>query len=491
MLNKPEIHRPRGGDPVANGDDAITANANALSTLWDRALKVATYSEFPSGPVTSWYGTAAEGIYRAPSQQVVDGLAGVPQGAGPGLVTVVAVGSTTSQITWEEFGDLGRSWRMTASSSSAYASGWQLIPGSKRVATSLTLGRANDVRTATEVAHALPLTLGARAHRWRLHVRNTNDRTTNTVQGVLSYAPVRIGKMQRTAAGEATAAVVPGTLQTVAPASTSPETGNELATPWVEDFPLEPGTDYVIRYGFTAGEGQEINYLEGGGWSLDAGVSALSSASPAATLSARAPLDVWIELEVDASTPCFAYFGDSLTAGQEATLPVYDSWPARHARAHGAIPTFFAHAGARMSEWTNPAHIKFRKYQLPGYSITRADRLYWSMGSNDLFAEDKSVEDMLAAMAVTFPLITAVTSRNVIMTTVLPRHDAEDPQEPVRREWNEYIQRNLPHGTLMVLDAAAALTAPDGDQLDTTWSSTPTNIHLSSAGYARFAAQVH
>lgn len=497
MATKNDIQKPTGDDYISGGDDAITANAEVLEQVWDdhywladRAYKVIPFQEFPGTDITLWYGFANEGIYRIPSTTVQNTLTGYPDGAGPGTLSVIAIGSAASRVEWVEMGEMGRTWVGTISSSAAYRDPWHLVQTAKRVATSLTLGRANDVRTATEVAHALPLTLGARAHRWRLHFRNTNDRTTNTITGELGMSTVYIGKMQRAADGAASASIVPGTLKAAAPAATTPSSGAELVTPWVEGYPLEADEDYVIRYGFTAAEGQQINYLEGGGWTLDEGLTATFASAPAATLTNRSPLDVWIELEVDASTPCFAYFGDSLTVGQASTLPVYDSWPARHARSRGAIPTFYAHAGARMSEWTEPAHIKFRKYSLPSYRIAQPDVLYWSMGSNDLFAEDKTIEDMLAAMAVTHPLITAVTSRNVVMTTILPRHDPNDPQEIVRRAWNEYIERHLPWGALMVYDAAAAITAAGGDRLDTTWSASASDIHLTSAGYARFSARV-
>lgn len=498
-MNKNDLIKPSGNDYISQGDDAITRNAEVLEQLWDdhqfiadRAYKVIPFQEFPGTDIQQWYGFDKEGIYRIPSYTVQNTLTGFPPDAGPGTLSVLAVGSAASRVEWVEMGQMGRTWVGTISSSSAYRGAWQLVQTTKRIATSLTCGRATDERTVTDVGHSLPLAIAARAYRWRVHFRNTNDRTTNTIGGSLSITEIGVGVMQRTADGQAAPDIVPGTYHTIQGAATTSSSGGEFLTDWVEDYPLDPRMEYVIRYGFTAESGQGVNYLEGGGWVLDSGSSAVSTASPAATLTNRSPLDVWAEVEVDAGTPSYAYFGDSLTVGQGATLPVYESWAAKHARSRGAVPTFYAHAGSRMSEWTEPAHIKFRKYKLPNYgdTIAKPDVLYWAMGSNDIFAEDKSVSDMLTQMNETFPLITDVSTRNVVMTTVLPRHDGTAAQEDVRQAWNDYIQTNLPHGTQLVYDAAAALTDSSGREVDPKWTESETNIHLSTAGYARFAVQV-
>lgn len=496
-MNKNDLIKPSGNDYISQGDDAITRNAEVLEQLWDdhqfiasRAYKVIPFQEFPGTDIQKWYGFENEGIYRIPSYTVLNGLTGYPHGAGPGTLSILAIGSAASRVEWVEMGEMGRTWVGTISSSAAYHDDWHLVQTAKRVATSLTCGRATDRRVATNVGHALPFTVAAHVYRWRLHFRNTNDRTTQTIGGSLSINSIGVGHMQRDDAGDASPNIVPGTYTQIDGPVTTPSSGGEYITPWIETLPLEANKDYVFRYGFTAAPDQEVNYLEGGGWILNDGTSAVATDTPAATITNRSPLDVWIELEVDANVPNWAYFGDSLTVGQGATLPVYDSWAAKHARSRGAIPTFFAHAGSRMSEWTNPAHIKFRKYQLPAYRITRPTVLYWAMGSNDLFAETKSVQDMLTQMHETFPLITDVSSNNVVMTTVLPRHDGTDPQEAVRKEWNDHIQTHLPHGTLTVFDAAEALTDSSGDEIDPKWTTSDTDIHLSTAGYARFATQV-
>lgn len=456
-----------------------------------------SFREFPNTDMNTWIGLDKTAYHRAASQTVVNTLVGRPRNVGPGVIEVLPVGSTTSIITWMEFGELGRVWKKTVSSTAAYSSRWELIQGVKRVATSLTLGTAPDVREATDIGHALPLTLGARAHRWRLHIRNTNDRTSNTLPGALTINEIAIGTMVRASDGSATGNYVGGSGTVVVTNVATPDDGREYITPWVEHFPLEARVDYVIRYGFTAAAGQQVNYLQGGGWELTGGSAEVHTPSTAQTRVVKSPLDIWLELEVDASIPNFAYFGDSLTVGQDCTLPVYESWPAKHARSRGAIPTYFAHSGAAFSEWVSPTLVKFRKYLLPNYNdsngrptISQADVLYCSMGSNTIMGQVKTLAQTIDEMNVTMPLIKEVTSPNVVYTTILPRHDPNDPQEAVRKAYNDHLRDNLPHGGLMVYDAAEPITAANGDQLDTRWTATLTNIHLNTGGYARFAAAV-
>lgn len=447
--------------------------------------------DLPAGDVSTWTGLASDGIYRVPTQAVADGVAGRPFGAGPGHVTVEPVGSTTSTVEWVEFGDLGRTWGRTISTVAANATGWALKPRTKRVGTALTCAQGGGVTTATDVGHALPYTTAVRVPRWRIHFRNYNDRSGVAYQGALTIMGISIGEMARPATGEASGAFLDGTGKLIVGnnGTQTPATASEYVTPWVDDYPLEVEKDYVIRYGYT-GAAQNNHLAQGGGWSLTGGSIAVNSPSPAMTQVQESPLDVWIEAEVAAGTPVNAYFGDSLTVGQSATLPVYDSWAAKHARASGAIPVFYAHSGTAMTEWTSGLAWKYNKYVTGLYKIARPDRLYWAMGSNDLFSAGVTLADMISRFRTVYPLITAKTTKNVILVTILPRHDPNSAQESVRKAWNTWLEDNLPNGSLMVKDAASTIAATNGSQLDTRWSASPTDIHLNTAGYARFAARV-
>jgi hypothetical protein len=128
---------------------------------------------------------------------------------------------------------------------------------------------------------------------------------------------------------------------------------------------------------------------------------------------------------------------------------------------------------------------KFTKYN----AMAKPDLLYWSMGSNDIFA-GITIETMRARFAVTHPLITAVTTPRIVLTTILPRLDGSAAAEAVRKDWNNILRDELPGDALMCLDPAAAVTAPDGSTLDARWRATVADIHMSRQGYARFAGAV-
>lgn len=495
MATREDIKKPAGTDFISAGDNAITDNANVLETLWDtheatreladKAMKVYPITDgYPAGPVTSWYGFDNEGIYRFPSQAQVDLVTGWFPGAGPGHAEVVAQGSTTSVVTYTEWGIPARQMQITVSSSAGNRTQWKQTGGTKLAATSMTLGRASDVREATDVAHSVPFDVAVDVYSYRMHLRNTNDRTTNTITGSLNITEIGIGEMAVGTFGQDTGNIVSGTYKRIQAAASTSSAGSEFTTAFVRDYPMMSAKRYVLRYGFTAPAGQQVNYLEGGSWTITGGTAQLTADAPAMTVTNRTPLDLWMEVEVDWKTRIEAVLGDSLAVGQGATLPVFNSWFARRARRQGFIPMFFAHAGSRFSEWTNAAHIKIRKYSLPTYKIAKPDLLHVPMGSNDLFAEDRTVEQMLDSMSQALPLVMAVTTDEVVLETILPRLDANDPNEVNRKEWNEYLKTNLPFGAISVYDIASPFTDETGGVLLPKYRTSEGDIHMNDAGYA-------
>lgn len=442
---------------------------------------------WPSNTIANWYGAGVAGIYQVNSQSEVDSITDRPVGAKPGNVEVFPGGAAASLVRWREYGELGRVWERSVGTS-LFASQWERRRGNKRIGEALTLpGYSNLVDNRTDVGHAIPYKPAVTIPRWRLHLRNFNDRTSTAYSGSLTLTGVGIGEMSATTDGSLTNQWVStkGKAVVLNDGTTTPSNGSELITGWVEDYPLDPTKNYVITYGYTgAAQNNHLGY--GGGWQLPSSASTFNPTVTGAQV-AQSPLDIWIEVEVPEDTPVNAYFGDSLTVGQSATFPVYDSYAKKHALRHGAIPVMYAQSGGQMAEFMDGGKFIYQKYIRSNYKISKPDRLYWSMGSNDLWATGADLATMISRFQTVYKLMTAITSKNVVFTTILPRHNASDPAEAVRKQWNDWLRDNGPSYGLMTVETAAAVEDQSGSELDTRWTASPTDIHLKTAGYARIA----
>lgn len=370
---------------------------------------------------------------------------------------------------------------------SSLSGGWRtwriLGEAYKTVPVALTAGDGGGTDTATSRTVRYPIKLARRVPRWRVHLRNINPLQGTAYTGALSFSGLGIAP--------ATAVTAPdgklGTMTTIDGAFTTSNAGAEYVSPW-QETPLEAHTDYILTGGYTCAAQSNFSGVSGG-W-VTASAADWNVPAPAGlTLTASVPLDVWIECEVPASTPHYAYLGDSLTAGNSARLPVYDSWANRHALANNVLPSLYAHSGASMgSRWDSAASYVYKRFDTLSGTASRADRLYWSMGSNDL--SGKNVAAMRTAFNAAHANLAALVSRNIYLTTILPRHDGAAVFETNRKAWNEVLRTELPGDALACYDPAAALTDPSGSVLDKRWTASPTDIHLTAAGYARFASSL-
>lgn len=382
-------------------------------------------------------------------------------------------------------------WRMVNHATAFTWGPWQLLTaggagqaptGTTRAPIILTTGGGPSSTTTQNAIHArLPINLPARVNRWRAHFRNYNYRDAAPYAGALSFTGVGFGVGAVDSSGRPTGQWA-GTPTQIMGASSSPANAAAFSTPWVESEPIESATEYLLAYAYTGVEGQTSYLGVGGGW-LGSDTSTLTRADATLTRQQYMPLDVWLEVETAGDVEVVAYFGDSLTAGVSSELPVYDSYPMRHARANGHLPVIYAASGSAMNLWTNSASGQITRW----VGMSKPSKLYWSMGSNDVF-QPVDIATLRARFAAALPTVAGATSRNVILTTILPRLNADAAAEAVRKEWNRVLMDELPGNAVMCIDAASALTDTTNGVLDTRWRATPTDIHLSKQGYAKFAS---
>lgn len=243
---------------------------------------------------------------------------------------------------------------------------------------------------------------------------------------------------------------------------------------------------YLLTAGFTAASGQTINACASGGW-LTGVEGEYDSAAPSAEITEHAPFFIWIECEVGANVPVIGYYGDSLFSGVSARLPVYDSAPVKHARALSAFPALFTASGTSIGATDSGTDFFWNRYATTEGSL-ELDGMVWGMGSNDIFG-GATIADMRARFELVWDIAVKLTP-NIGLCTILPRHNSADPDETVRQKWNEILTVEYAGRASSITDPASALSNPDGETLDQRFSATPSDIHLTAAGYARYAANL-
>ncbi|PRB69527.1 SGNH/GDSL hydrolase family protein [Arthrobacter sp. MYb213] len=431
------------------------------------------------------YGGTYEGSYRVATDGAATATIGSPSGAKAGNVSIWPLGSAAAILVWRNSDD-GREWQRSVGSSSTYITDWveTLRKGSKRVAEPLTLAGSATVNSDSDVGVRIPFRVPANVRRWRVYIRNYNDRTTTAYPGSLNFTGVTIGKGAVNAEGRPTGQFA-GDKFPVSSSFVSSEAGSQWSSLW-QTYELVPGQEYVLSYGYKS-PAQNNHASVGGGFLTSGGSAAINTDGHPLTKTQSVPLDVWIAFDVDEHVPQYAYFGDSLTAGVSADLPVYDSWAKRHAHANGAFAQIYAYSGTGYSEWASSLKFGLNKY-VTFSGIRKPEVLYNAMGSNGLAGSN--VSQMKAQMETSLDTIRQVVCTEIINVTVLPRLNGSDSFEVNRKAWNQYMIDQVPGGALMTVDAAAALTDASGGVLDAKWRESPTNIHLNYAGYAQYANAV-
>lgn len=437
----------------------------------------------PAGDVSTWTGVANSGIYRVPTQTQVDVIAGRPLGAGPGNMLVSPVGSTTSLVTWVEYGDNARTWDRTISTDADQATGWVRRVKTKRVGTSLTLTGGSAAQTRTDFGGRLPINYSVDIPRWCAHIRNYNLRDSSAQTGSLTITGLSIGEAEVDSFGQYTGNFIDGTQAFLQGTMTTPSTGSEVITNFF-DYPLAKEKAYLLSYAFTGGTGQMVVEAQGGGFVLTNGSVAVHSASTPSTMSQTMPLMVWIEAEVPEDTLVLGGVGDSLTVGVSSTLPVHDSWLAKLARSKGALPVFWAASGDTLANFSSSLAWKANQWK----AMAQPNIIYFAMGSNDIFGAGVSFAEMKTRFYACWLMLRAFAGPNMVLCSIYPRFNGSSPEEAVRKQYNEWLETELPGGASYFVDTAAPITNADGSTVNQKWTAAPTDIHLRSAGYARVAS---
>lgn len=335
-----------------------------------------------------------------------------------------------------------------------------------------------DTRTSVQVR--VPIKLPATMKRWRLHLRNRNDRTGTVYPGALSLTGVGVGKHKLSSSGELTGQYDGPPVSVSAPAETS-ATAADWVSPW-STYEIAGYKEYLLSYGFTsAAQNNHAGY--GTAWTTDNANDVMVEAPAGAVFTRQPLLDVWIEAEFDANVPAVAYFDSSSGVGIGAKYVGRQSYANVHALAHGVIPVIYAHSGTAMRVW-NVSTSKDQKW----LGLSKPDALFWGMGGNDL-SDAGDLATYQSRFFAAWPIITAATSTNVYLGTLTPRYGPANTPEftALRHEANTWLE-TLPGGAVACWDRNERVTNATDDSLQEKYAALPDTGHLNEAGYARSAA---
>lgn len=452
---------PVGNDYISEGDNAITGNAAAAYEFSkrfqvdfsDSGLSASTdRTKLGTGIYAFWNGdnAAAAGMPTRSLGTLIVNVYGsyagmqlwIPRQAGNPELWI----STLLSGGWQDFEriDAGavENIRMLRSAAAGTLK-------SAPLALTLGYGGAQTTGTGTTVViQHMPKT----ARRVQLHLENRNPRYTMPDSASVAISAAEIGL--HTSGGNASSWVaLPGTGRTA------------YTSGWIDVPEAWRGKDIAVRYAWSSGGSVQRNI--GTGWT-----NGSKDNTP--------PLFAWLELEVPASTPVVATFGDSLASGVSSSRPVVDSFIDQYARQIGAVPTHWSHSGDKASGWTGKVE---RKWFMYGDAIAAPDAMVYFMGSNDL-SQGANLAEMQARISETAVAIRAKLTPVLFGATLLPRTNqpAGSTFETVRRQVNAWLPNS---GLFRAVFPFAAAVSSDDENLDPAIDAD--GVHLTTAGYGRLA----
>lgn len=329
---------------------------------------------------------------------------------------------------------------------------------------STSAGRTTE--TLRSGAIRFPIHLNARIIRWRLHIRNYNDRFRIAYPRGAMFTGLWIGEHQ----GKGRFTKPP---QHIAGPFVLPDGGAPYSTPWFE-APLGDNTPRLLSIGWTDALGPNTAAPAGcyrSHFPERAGQPGRRSYRRAA----YAPFSWWLEVEVPSSTRAVGMWGDSITSGTGNDLVIYESPLAQHCRSIGAIPVHYSYPGSGMIAWVNAKALQWRRWS----HLSRVDYVVHFMGHNDLntFATAGTLQNHFQA---TLPLLRTNVSSHVYVASLLPSSGKSESTNQARLEHNMWL-RSLPHNARGFLDFSAAVSNEASNALIPEYDCGD-HLHLSTAG---------
>lgn len=320
-------------------------------------------------------------------------------------------------------------------------------PGSgfKTLPLILTAGRGGDEAKAplsATVEYDVSLAPSIQVSRYRFAIRDGNPRWGTSTAQAIRLSNITVGGAQKLSG------------------MTTNADGSISFSPWMT------GDFGNLKFDYTAPE--QPRYIIGGGR-----VNGVRRT--------EMPFELWLEVEVPATTPAIGIVGDSNSVGVNATIPIHDAWISQYCHRIGAFPVIYGHSGDAMGQAQTVDHYKWNRWN----HLDRPDMVVHANGANDLPDTEGGVT--LAQMQAWARAEWAISDAKIskIKHGAVLKSRASGINNTVRVQYNNWI-KTLPEPLRDWQDIASPVTANDTGGLLPQYISSD-GIHMNTAGQSAIA----
>lgn len=321
--------------------------------------------------------------------------------------------------------------------------------GFKTLPLILTAGRGgneNKAPLSATVEYDVNLAPSIHVSRYRFAIRDGNPRWGTSTAQVIALSNISVGGVVKL------------------PGMTTSSDGSITFSPWMAGNFGNLKFDYVAQ--------QQPRYIVGGG--RVNGVRRVEM-----------PFELWLEVEVPASTPAIGLVGDSNSVAVNATIPVNDSWMAQYCRDNGFFPVLYGHSGDAMSASGDPEHYKWNRWN----HLDRPDVVVHANGANDLPTTEGGITlaELQARARAEWAVAAEKISKNQHVALIKSR--ASGVNNSVRLGLNAWY-KTFPDPIREWHDIASPVTANDTGGLLPQYISSD-GIHMTTAGQTAIKNALH
>ena len=355
---------PVGTDLIKNGDNEISKNARAaaegiVDARWKKGtipngVDIREYMYGKDGQFTSLLASSTATMTGLPAELASTpwGFTAVAETLGNGTTITLTDYNVFSTSRWvctsaPSGGDGWSRWNKIkwdngddgeTQDSGSSASGFKTLP------LILTAGRGGGEALAplsANVEYDVNLAPSIYTPRFRFALRDGNPRWGTSTAQTIQLSNISVGGVAKLSSMATNA------------------DGSITFSPWMDGKLGNLKFDYVAQ--------QQPRYIIGGGRVNGARRTEM-------------PFELWLEIEMPASTPAIGLVGDSNSVGVNTSIPINDAWMAIYCRRMGFFPVLYGHSGDGMSLAMTADHYKWNRWN----HLDRPDMVVHANGANDI-----------------------------------------------------------------------------------------------------------